>query len=70
MAAGSPPAHRHSTQQEERSSPLLDKLLPRKPLIMETLFAKLKSDMGLEHSRHRSSINTFVHLLSGAYSPA
>ena len=37
---------------------------------METLFAKLKSDMGLEHSRHRSSINTFVHLLSGAYSPA
>ncbi len=50
--------------------PLLDKLLPRKPSIIETLFAKLKSGMGLEHSRHRSSINTSVHLLSGTYSPA
>ena len=50
--------------------PLLDKLLPRKPSIIETLFAKLKSGMGLEHSRHRSPINASVHLLSATYSPA
>ena len=25
---------------------------------------KLKSDMGLEHTRHRSPINVFVHILS------
>ena len=49
---------------------LLDKLLPRKPSIIETLFAKLKSGMGLEHSRHRSPINASVHLLSATYSPA
>ena len=49
---------------------LLDKLLPRQPSIMETLFAQLKSGMGLEHSRHRPSINASVHLLSGTDSPA
>ncbi len=50
--------------------PLLDKLLPRKPSIMETLFAKLKSGMGLEHSRHRFPINAFIYILSclAAYS--
>ena len=40
--------------------PLLDKLLLRKRSIMGTLFTKLKSTMGLEHSRHRFPINTFV----------
>ncbi len=29
-----------------------------------TLFAKLKSGMGLQHSRHRSPRHAFVHLLS------
>ena len=50
--------------------PLLDKILLRKRFIIETLFDKLKSDMGLEHSRHRSPTNAFVHILSclAAYS--
>ncbi len=44
--------------------PLFDKLLLRKRFIIETLFDKLKSDMGLEHTRHRSPTNAFVHVLS------
>ena len=36
--------------------PLLDKLLLRKRFIIETLFNKLKSGMGLEHTRHRSPL--------------
>lgn len=44
--------------------PLLDKLLLQKRFIVETLFDKLKSEMGLEHTRHRSAKNAFVHILS------
>lgn len=44
--------------------PVLDKLLLRKRFIIETLFDKLKSNMGLEHTRHRSPTNAFVHILS------
>ena len=44
--------------------PILDKVLLRKRFIVETLFDKLKSEMGLEHTRHRSSTNAFVHILS------
>ena len=44
--------------------PLLDKLLLRKRFIIETLFDRLKSQMGLEHTRHRSATNAFVHMLS------
>jgi hypothetical protein len=44
--------------------PIIDKLLLRKRFIIETLFDKLKSEMGLEHTRHRSPINAFVHILS------
>ena len=44
--------------------PLLDKLLLRKRFIIETLFNKLKSGMGLEHTRHRSPINALVHIAS------
>ena len=44
--------------------PMFDKLLLRKRFIVETLFDKLKSGMGLEHTRHRSATNAFVHLLS------
>lgn len=40
-----------------------DKLLLRKRFIIETLFDKLKSQIGLEHTRHRSPINAFVHML-------
>ena len=44
--------------------PMLDKVLLRKRFIIETLFDKLKSSMGLEHTRHRSPINALVHILS------
>ncbi len=44
--------------------PMFDKLLLRKRFIVETLFDKLKSEMGLEHTRHRSTTNAFVHILS------
>ena len=44
--------------------PLLDKVLLRKPCIMETLFDQLKSTMDLEHTRHRYPINALVHILS------
>ncbi len=50
--------------------PLLDKLLPRKRSIIETLLTTLKSEMGLEHSR-RPPPNAFVHnpLLPGGLLP-
>lgn len=44
--------------------PILDKALLRKRFIVETLFDKLKSEMGLEHTRHRAPTNAFVHILS------
>ena len=44
--------------------PLSDKILLRKRFIIETLFDKLKSGIGLEHTRHRSPINALVHILS------
>ena len=31
---------------------------------IETLFDKLKSSMGLEHTRHRSPSNALIHILS------
>ncbi len=44
--------------------PLGDKLLHRKRFLVETVFDKLKSSMGIEHTRHRSATNAFVHILS------
>ena len=44
--------------------PLLDKVLLRKQSIIETLFDKLKSSMGLEHTRQRFPSNALVHILS------
>lgn len=44
--------------------PLGDKLLHRKRFLVETVFGKLKSEMGLEHTRHRSPANAFAHILS------
>ena len=46
--------------------PLLDKLLLRKRFSIETLLVKLKSHMGLEHTRHRSPSNALVHIFSYA----
>ena len=44
--------------------PIWDKALLRKRFVVETLFDKLKSEMGLEHTRHRSPTNAFTHILS------
>ena len=44
--------------------PIWDKALLRRRSVIETLFDKLRSDMGLEHTRHRSPTNAFVHILS------
>jgi Transposase DDE domain len=35
-----------------------------KRFLIETVLDTLKSEMGLEHSRHRSVINAMVHILS------
>src|SRR3954470_11465032 len=44
--------------------PLGDKILLRKRFVIETVLDILKSEMGLEHSRHRSVTNAMVHVLS------
>jgi hypothetical protein len=44
--------------------PLADKLMLRKRFLIETVLDVLKSEMGLEHSRHRSVINVMVHVRS------
>jgi hypothetical protein len=44
--------------------PLADKLMLRKRFVIETVLDILKSEMGLEHSRHRSVVNAMVHILS------
>jgi transposase len=44
---------------------LSDKLLARKRSIIETIIDQLKNISQIEHSRHRSPVNCFVHLLCG-----
>ena len=44
--------------------PAIDKLLVRKRFIIEMVFGILKNAMSLEHARHRSPINAFVHLIA------
>ena len=44
--------------------PLHEKILLRKRSIIETVFDYLKNKFQLEHSRHRSPINAFVHIIS------
>jgi IS5 family transposase len=44
--------------------PLADKVMLRKRFVIETVLDTLKSEMGLEHSRHRSPANALVHILS------
>ena len=44
--------------------PMNNKILLRKRFVIETVLDTLKSEMGLEHSRHRSSMNAMVHVLS------
>ncbi len=43
---------------------LKEKIMLRKRNIIETVFDYLKNKMSLEHTRHRSPINAFVHILS------
>lgn len=44
--------------------PLADKIMLRRRFIIETVLDTLKSEMGLEHSRHRSPLNAMIHVLS------
>jgi hypothetical protein len=44
--------------------PLADKIMLRKRFLVETAVDTLKSERGLEHSRHSSVINAMVHVLS------
>ena len=44
--------------------PMADKIMLRKRFIIETVLDTLKSEMGLEHSRHRLPVNAMVHVLS------
>ena len=44
--------------------PIADKIMLRKRFLIETVLDTLKSEMGLEHSRHRSVVNAMVHVLS------
>lgn len=50
--------------------PIMEKILLRKRSIIETVFSLLKGSFELEHTRHRSIWNAFVHILSAlvAYS--
>jgi len=43
---------------------LKEKLMLKKRNLIETVFDYLKNKMNLEHTRHRSPINAFVHILS------
>lgn len=43
---------------------LKEKIMLRKRNLIETIFDYLKNKMSLEHTRHRSPINAFVHILS------
>ena len=44
--------------------PMVDKLMLRRRFIVETVFDALKSQLGLVHTRHRSTKNAMVHILS------
>src|SRR3954467_12601254 len=41
-----------------------DHIMLRKRFVIETVLDILKSEMGLEHTRHRSPVNAMVHVLS------
>jgi len=44
--------------------PMADKIMLRKRFVIETVLDILKSEMGLEHTRHRSPVNAMLHVLS------
>lgn len=43
---------------------LKEKIMLRKRNLIETVFDYLKNKMNIEHTRHRSPVNAFVHILS------
>lgn len=49
---------------ENKLMDLNQKILLRKRSIIETVFDYLKNKMEIEHTRHRSFINAFVHIIS------
>lgn len=49
---------------KNKPMPLFDKILLRKRSIIETVFSVLNGAFELEHTRHRSIWNAFVHILS------
>ena len=50
---------------KQRLIPLNDYLMLRKQGIIETVIDQLKNISQIEHSRHRSPVNCFVHILGG-----
>lgn len=44
--------------------PHINKILLRKRFLIETVFGILKTEMNLEHSRHRSPTNAFVSIMA------
>ena len=56
--------HGNKKNMTNRLKDLNEKILLRKRNIIETVFDYLKNKMNLEHTRHRSPINAFVHILS------
>ena len=49
---------------KNKMMPLIEKILLRKRPIIETVFSVLKNTLELEHTRHRSPTNAFVHIIS------
>jgi hypothetical protein len=45
--------------------PYVDKLLQRKPALIETIVDQLNNMCQIDHSRHRSPTHFLVHLLAG-----
>lgn len=49
---------------KNKLTPWMEKVLLRKRTVIESIFHILKNFFELEHTRHRSVTNTFVHLIS------
>ncbi len=56
--------HKLRSNMENKLMELEDKFLLKKRSIIETFFGILKNDLLLEHTRHRSRVNYFVHIFS------
>jgi hypothetical protein len=56
----------HGIKKNMKNKPMIleEKLLLRRRNLIETVFDYLKNKMNLQHTRHRSPVNAFVHILS------